>query len=801
MASADFAVRRLQAQPVPVAVEVLECGSAATSPRAALQLVVTAMMSEWCPPTQLHWMTSAHRVIDLVLAWLEGLPGESWEARWSASGADTRPRDWPSLAGITAPHEVWIAQLVANALVIVRAVVPTLEWLIGTPRLRLRDDWTIHHDTEAYRKLRYRTESGEIADRTETIAHLYRISVSSGRGLAELTGRDFCIARETLVRLKKRKGSLNAAWRHLKAIGLLEGEPDELAHVLAKPRLSPAGLVDRYGVRDVAVRELMIAYLVERETTCDYTTLTTTAHYIVNLFWVDLEAHEPGICSLALTPEQVRAWKARAQTLPGGGPRKDWPALAQTVRSFYLDLAAWSIEDAGRWSRWAAPCPIGHRELRALAPRRRRRQIAEMNARTRSLSPVLPVLVKSVTDELRRAEKRLEAAVSDHDGATFTVGNEQWRRSTGGDPERRRFNQMDVVAVDGSGRRVNLTKAEDRAFWTWSIVEVLRHTGIRIEELLELTHLSLRPFRKPDGQVMPLLQIAPSKSDAERILPVGPVLAQVLSRIVLRHSRGGSGDDRKAAAPTVPLVPRWDGHERVYSAPLPHLFQRTFLNGRSSVISPGTVRNWLVAAASEANLYDNDGAPIVFTPHDFRRIFLTDAVRNGLPIHIAAQLAGHDDLNTTRRYAATYPNEVIDHYQRFIARRRAERPVEEYRQPTSEELEEFSEHFGRRRVELGNCARPYGTGCTHEHACIRCSFLQVDPAEEGKLQDIRADLNNRIATARAQEWLGDVEQLQLTLGHLNDKQEQLRRLLAVSAPQPLITAAPTLSSSAEPNRR
>ena len=129
-----------------------------------------------------------------------------------------------------------------------------------------------------------------------------------------------------------------------------------------------------------------------------------------------------------------------------------------------------------------------------------------------------------------------------------------------------------------------------------------------------------------------------------------------------------------------------------------------------------------MAAATKANLHDNDGSPITFTPHDFRRIFLTDAVRNGLPIHIAAQLAGHDDLNTTRRYAATYPTEVIDHYQRFITRRRADRPVEEYRQPTAKELQEFSEHFGRRRVELGTAlVRTDRVARTNTHAYVAVS--------------------------------------------------------------------------------
>jgi len=293
-----------------------------------------------------------------------------------------------------------------------------------------------------------------------------------------------------------------------------------------------------------------------------------------------------------------------------------------------------------------------------------------------------------------------------------------------------------------------------------------------------------------------LLQIAPSKSDVERVLPVGPELAHVLSRIVLRISET-SPDTGSGATnpPTVPLVSRWDWHERVHTPPMPFLFQRSFLIGRRSVISPGTVANWLDAAAASAGLRDTDGSPLTFSPHDFRRVFLTDAVRNGLPIHIAAQLAGHDDLNTTRRYAATYPTEVIEHYQQFVARRRAERPIEEYREPTTEELKEFGEHFGRRKIELGSCVRPYGTGCTHEHACVRCSFLQVDPSQADRLAVIETDLHTRIETAREQEWLGDVEQLQLTLKHLHDKQDQVLRLLEIMQSPPLITTAPALSTA------
>jgi len=49
-----------------------------------------------------------------------------------------------------------------------------------------------------------------------------------------------------------------------------------------------------------------------------------------------------------------------------------------------------------------------------------------------------------------------------------------------------------VTRPDEPGPRFDAERLEDNAFWTWAAVEVLRRTGARIEELLELTHLSLR---------------------------------------------------------------------------------------------------------------------------------------------------------------------------------------------------------------------------------------------------------------------------------------------------------------------
>ena len=60
-------------------------------------------------------------------------------------------------------------------------------------------------------------------------------------------------------------------------------------------------------------------------------------------------------------------------------------------------------------------------------------------------------------------------------------------------------------------------------------------TGMRVEELTELSHHSLVQYRLPaTGELMPLLQIAPSKTDTGAVCWSAPELADVLTAIVCR---------------------------------------------------------------------------------------------------------------------------------------------------------------------------------------------------------------------------------------------------------------------------
>lgn len=328
-----------------------------------------------------------------------------------------------------------------------------------------------------------------------------------------------------------------------------------------------------------------------------------------------------------------------------------------------------------------------------------------------------------------------------------------------------------IWADQSDGGRRNLGFEEERVFWGWAIIEVLRHNGIRIEEL---THRSFVAYTLPgSGEIIPLLRVTPSKTDRERLLVVSPELGETLTAIIQRVT-DSSG--------RIPLLRRYDHAERLHSPPLPFLFQRRqgLVNTMITTSHAGALINRIMTASG---IVHGDGTAAQITPHDFRRILATEAVSAGLPVHIAAKILGHENLNTTQGYVAVYDHDVIEHHRAFISRRRSLRPGDEYRDVTDTEWDEFLSHFEHRKVELGTCGRAYATPCHHEHACIRCPLLRVDPNQQPRLQEIRVSLTNRIAEAHERGWAGEIDGLQITLAATEHKLGQMDRALHTSISQ------------------
>ena len=640
-----------------------------------------------------------------LLGWLEAQPGHSWQGRWARSGADAMghagwralPAAWLSSAGTSLADPGHVSLLLGRGiLLLVRADVirPSLGWLLspGTPR-NLVTELSRTRDPAGFAQLRAIAEADLVNTHTMGLAlrRVAAIVAAKGGQVADITAGD-CLE---LLRVAEDVAVGSEAispyfYQLLRRAGLLADGPPAGRALRTQGQLSCSALVDRYGIECRPVRDLLVGYLAERRPAVDYATLHKLSYTLGRLFWRDLELHHPGMSSLRLAPDVAASWKQRLATktkrsVDDSGavthtliPRVNAVDHLMTVRAFYLDLIEWAVEDPARWGPRAHPSPVSETEI---APQRKARahRKSRMDQRTRERLPVLPALVAHVQRTAAEAAERLAAASATEPGEVFSSGGETLRRAV-----TRHGSAGKIWAADpATGKRRDLGLEEHRAFWTWAAIEVLRHTGVRIEEMAELSHHSFVEYRLPStGELIPLLHVVPSKTDAERLLVISPELADVLSIIIKRVS------DEEGA---VPLVVAYDYHDRVWNPPSPLLFQRRF-GGEHRPIGGPPVRELLAEALAASGLTDASGGPLIFTPHDFRRIFVTDAILHGMPPHIAQLIVGHRDIATTMGYKAVYPEEAINSHRAFLARRRSLRPSEEYRTPTDEEWEEFVGH-------------------------------------------------------------------------------------------------------------
>jgi integrase len=722
--------------------------------------------------------------IPLVLAWLEQYPGEGWQERWLAAGAD-QGVGWLDdlVAGDPrSPGSKRTAMTYAAAcLFLARVIMPGYEFLSACRSRELFKRVREQHRPDLFARLEQAgAELGMQAPHLHgAVKAITRIVLHTGRDIDQLTGEDILEHREWFYRgWKDADDGLNAAWGLLARIGVLEAGTTLHGSERLGQR-SAEELVDYYRVQCRPVRDVLVRYLSERAAALDHVTVRNLASGLAGLFWTDIERHHPGISSLRLPPGVAGAWKQRMRTCTAADgttrERKNYLVLLSRVRSFYLDIQEWAMEDPS-WAEWAAPSPVRRTELAGM-DKARRKTAARMHQRVRERLPHLQRLADSAAGHRTAMSGLLQAAGAVQIGEEFTHDGTAYRRTLRKsylrDPALPRLNN--VVAEDtATGELTDLTDTEDYAFWTWAVIETLRHTGIRVEELLEITQLAVVSYRIPSaGETVPLLQIVPSKADEERLLLVSPELASVLASVVKRLRVGNNG--------SIPLVSRYDPREKTSGPPLPHLFQRK--NGwRPAVFSNTLVTRMLNGALARAGIADAAGQPLKYTAHDFRRMFATQAVTGGLPVHIAAKILGHHSLAATETYLAVFQDDLIRTYQAFLAKRRVVRPEAEYREPTPEEWREFEEHFEKRKLELGTCGRPYGTPCQHEHACIRCPMLRPDPAARGRLTEIIRNLADRIAEARINGWLGEVEGLQVSLTAARAKLAALDRTARNTAP-------------------
>jgi len=479
------------------------------------------------------------RGLSWLLDWLAGQPGQTWQERWMASGADAAGGNWrqvPAAWQRERGRDVrWLRAELSGALVVAICgdlVRPSLSCLVAgaAGKGSLTRNLARTRDPDGFARL------GRLCDADPqvsavaaslTLRRSAQIIAAKGGTLADITVGD------ALELMDREAESLpgppkdhKVFYRMLRELGVFSDQaPGRLRAFRTAGQLTPGELVDRYQLHCRPVRDLLVDYLSERQPAIDYTSLKNLAYYLAQRFWADLEQHHPGIDSLHLASDVAAAWKQRQrikpQTITSAVGEKTviivervgYRQCLTPVRALYLDLAQWAIEDPGRWARWAAPCPVSQEEISLRKFARHRK--ARMDARTRERLPVLPVLIRTVDERRKNAAALLQAARQTPPGQAFTTAGQTLTRPVAKTAGK-------IWADDPvTSKRRDLGHEDDYAFWAWAAVEVLRLTGCRVEELLEISHHSLIQYHLPvTGEIVPLLQVIPSKTDEERLLPI-----------------------------------------------------------------------------------------------------------------------------------------------------------------------------------------------------------------------------------------------------------------------------------------
>jgi hypothetical protein len=262
-----------------------------------------------------HSQERRSRGLAWLLDWLSDQPGESWQQRWMASGADAAGGAWRQVP-IAWQHQRgresrWLRADLSGALVVAMCgdlLRPSLRCLVvgAAGKGCLTRNLARTRDPQGFARLGAwcETDPHVSADAARlTLRRSAEIIAAKGGILADITVGD-------ALELMDREADTftcptrdhQVLYRMLRELGAFGDQaPERLRAFRTAGQLTPEELVDRYQLRCRPVRDLLVDYLRERQSAMDYTSLKNLAYYLARRFWADLEQHHPGIDSLHLT--------------------------------------------------------------------------------------------------------------------------------------------------------------------------------------------------------------------------------------------------------------------------------------------------------------------------------------------------------------------------------------------------------------------------------------------------------------------------------------------------------------------
>jgi hypothetical protein len=238
------------------------------------------------------------RGLGLLLDWLSEQPGESWQDRWLASGADTAGADWRQIpgqwlraAGRCREGHAGLLGAAFTVAICADVVRPSTAWFVrAVPRGgALARGMAQARDVEGCTRLRQICDRDRLLPAAAGTHTLHRAAVilgAKGGVIADVSVGD--VLELLAVESEAHRSPMShgtAFYRAMHQLGIFGPDaPTRLRELRSAGQHTPAELIDRFDLACRPVRDLLVDYLSERAPVLDYSSLRALAADLGNVF-------------------------------------------------------------------------------------------------------------------------------------------------------------------------------------------------------------------------------------------------------------------------------------------------------------------------------------------------------------------------------------------------------------------------------------------------------------------------------------------------------------------------------------
>ena len=282
----------------------------------------------------------------------------------------------------------------------------------------------------------------------------------------------------------------------------------------------------------------------------------------------------------------------------------------------------------------------------------------------------------------------------------------------------------------------------------WSLITIIRHTGIRLTEALNLHKDCLRK----DLMKKYLLEVVSSKNETERFIPVSKEVSVAINILIQ------ATEEIREELQTDKLFYYYQRNNHKY-VPLSQRIARIWLKGRF---------------ITRFSIKENSGELATFTYHQFRHQIGTDLLNNGLSPFEVMQYLGHDSMHSTRLYARVRNDSLTKEYKKIGFIGVIEPKIENIVDGNGQKLD--TEKRLMAQLPDGVCGKPINKqviNCKKPNACLFCPKFITTP----EFLDVHKDHLERIKSDKERYMVEDLMGSDYLLNETEKTLEEIVRRL------------------------